>query len=334
MGGKFVNRFGSNVIGALSLIFMASALVTISTAHVFALLVACSIVFFGATGMLDIAINAAAIAEEHISAHPLLPSAHGFFSLFAMFSALMYGLLLYLGTSLRACYLVVGVLICLYACYMIIGRPMPESRRLAGNQVGHSFGLRMFADRAILAVAFIVLLGLFGDATIGNWSAIYVRKVSHGSSVISSLAVAVYHGAMATGRFLVNHMLQRFSRRLTLMFAGIFVALGMLIGITLHSSTAAIISIFVVGLSLAMVMPISLSIGGDLRPDVPGDVSSVMIMAAYLSNLTAPVLIGSLVDHFGFQSALSTVVLVGCAIAIFGPRVAAMATRDISNVNA
>lgn len=333
VGGRIVNRIGANAISGIALLVMAASLVAITNIHTYPLLVVCSLFYSAAVGMLDIGINAAAIAQEHALQNPLLPSAHGFYSLFAMISALLYGGLLYFGGGFHVAYITVACVVAVFSAVLLIGRPMPESRRSPTQAVSHQVGLHMLLDMAVLAVAGLVFLDLMGDATLGNWSAIYLRSISHGSAIASSLAVAVYHASMASGRFFVNHLLQRISRRRTLLIAGIMIAGGMSLGIAAHSLPLIIASIFLVGLAIAVVMPIGLSIGGDLKPGSPGDVSAVLIMAAYVSNLISPLLIGGLADRYGIRGALGTVIVVGIAIAISGPKVAALASRRLSIVN-
>jgi MFS family permease len=330
IGGRIVDKIGANAICGIALLFMAASLLGIVQIHTYPLLVGCSLFYSAAVGMLDIGINAAAIAREHEREAPLLPTAHGFYSLFAMVSAILYGGLLYFGGGFHTAYIAVSSVVAVFALVLLIGRPMPESRRSATQGAHHAVGLHLFLDLALLAVAGLVFLDLMGDATLGNWSAIYLRSISHGSAIASSLAVAVYHASMACGRFFVNHLLRTISRRQALLIAGLLISGGMVVGIAAHSLALIIGSIFVVGLAIAVVMPIGLSIGGDLKPGSPGDVSAVLIMAAYVSNLISPLLIGALADRYGIRGALGTVVIVGVLIAICGPRVAAMASRRLS----
>ena len=78
----------------------------------------------------------------------------------------------------------------------------------------------------------------------------------------------------------------------------------------------------IVGLSLSGVAPIAFSVAGDLAPNRAGEAISVVTTLGYGGFLMGPVIVGGLAEALGLRSALATIVVAGCVIALLGSRVA------------
>jgi MFS family permease len=91
----------------------------------------------------------------------------------------------------------------------------------------------------------------------------------------------------------------------------------MTLALTTSESGLVVCGFLVVGLSLSAVVPIALSLAGDMFPERLGEASSVVTTLGYGGFLLGPILVGTVATLLSLRLALSVVVLAGIVISTF-----------------
>jgi MFS family permease len=148
-----------------------------------------------------------------------------------------------------------------------------------------------------------------------NWSAIYLRSSLHLPALLGASGVATFHLAMTIGRLSTAGAL-RFVRRLTLLrLSGGVGAIGMALSLATTWPPLILCGFLLVGLSFSGVVPVALSLAGDLAPDHAGRATSAVMTVAYAGFLVGPPVIGGLAEALGLRAALATLILCGATTA-------------------
>ena len=150
-----------------------------------------------------------------------------------------------------------------------------------------------------------------------HWSGVYLRNTLELPALVGASGVAVYHASMAAGRLISAGVISRFGNRPTLRAAGLLAAGGMTLALTTSESGLVVCGFLVVGLSLSAVVPIALSLAGDMFPERLGEASSVVTTLGYGGFLLGPIFVGTVATLLSLRLALSVVVLAGIVISTF-----------------
>ena len=213
-GGKIADRFGVVPVIAVSSFCIALAYVGLAVVDTYFVLIGLMLAFFGFAGVLDVGLNAAAVAYEQSTGKRALGFFHATFSAAAASSAILTGLFLTFGIDFRLLYLAVSMLLLILAALSLFGKVFPGQQRVeedaSVDHLGQNPGL--YRNPLILLLAFITMLGFFGESALSSWSAIYLRGSLDLPAVLGASGVAVFHIAMAVGRLSAGAAVVRFSQ--------------------------------------------------------------------------------------------------------------------------
>jgi MFS family permease len=268
-------------------------------------LLAALILLYAASGLYDVAINAAAVDLENASGRRFMAVLHAAFSGGGVAGALSAGALLTVGAGFRLVYLV--PLIPLSAVILAVATtrfPAPERRPEDGEK---GAVLELWRSLPLLLIAAIATLGLLSEGEMEHWSGVYLRQTLGFSALLGGSGVAVFYGAMAAGRLGAVWAIGRLGNRRTLLGAGLFTAGGMALALATREPFLVVTGFLIVGLALSAVVPIAFSVAGDLAPGRAGAAISVVTTLGYGGFLMGPVIVGGLAELFGLRLALGTI---------------------------
>ena len=212
-------------------------------------LIAAFLIAGGASGALDIALNARTARIERETGARLFNRTH------ALFPAAMLGASALTGAA-RDAGVGPGPLFALVALCLAVsgaiewragghvvpaGRDvLPERARLAG---------------ALLLLAIIAACGAFQEASANGWAAIYVETVRDGSPLMAGLAPAAFTLGLSAGRLAAHAVEHRF-RAMTLVRAAALVAAFGFLGVAAWLPLGlALVAFFVAGVGVGPVEP-------------------------------------------------------------------------------
>ena len=311
-GGRVAERLGLRRVVVAAGGVLGLGMAGFAAVDGYGALVALLLLFFAASGVYDVGINAAAIGVERAVRRPVLPLLHAAFSGGGVLGALAAGVLVALGGDYRAGYLAVaGLVWALVALVAVHG--LPEGGAPRGEQGGSRFGL--FRERALLLVAAITACGFLLEGVMEEWSVIYLRSVLEVPALLGASGAATFHAAMLVGRLATSRLVRRAGRRAILRAAGVAAAGGMALALATEAVVPTLVGFLVVGLALAAVAPVAFSLAGDLAPDRVAAASAVLTTLGYVGFLIGPALVGGLAEWTGLRLALGAAGLGGLAIA-------------------
>lgn len=318
LAGRVVDRVGAKRLAVIAAAAMATIFVTLTGLSSYVGLVVTLFVFLAATGTYDVGINAAAIHHERRTRRPVMPLVHGAFSAGGAAGAIIAGLLLSAGVPFRLLYVLVAALIGGIA--VILG----WRAQWHGIKPSGTSGIKpssLIRRRDILILASIVSLAFLAEGAMETWSAIYLRSALELPALVGASGVAIFHLAMATGRLTTSVVVHRLGRRGTMGAAGVLAAAGNLLALATTNPSLILAGFLIVGIALAGIAPVALSIGGDIVPDRAGQATSILMTVGYTGFSVGPTIIGYLAESTALRLALGVVGLVGLAIAYLATRV-------------
>ena len=317
--GRTVDRVGRRPFILASGAAMGFGIAGLASADGYGTLLAAFVVLYGASGLYDVGINAAAVDLERASGRRIMAFFHAAFSGGGAVGALSAGALLSAGVGYRYVYLL--VLVPLLAALLGVAATRPVASEAPSRDGDGTKGAGFYTNLPLLLVASIATLGLLSEGEMEHWSGIYLRDSLALPALLGASGVAVFHAAMAAGRLGAAWIVNALGNRRTLAGAGLLTAAGMALALVTREPVLVVLGFLVVGAALSAVVPIAFSVAGDLAPARAGAAISVVTTLGDGGFLLGPVIVGGLAEIFGLRTALGTIAVAGVAILVLSTRV-------------
>ena len=317
--GRMVDLIGRRPFVLASGAVMGFGIAGLAAASGYGTLLAALVVLYGASGLYDVGINAAAVDLERASGRRIMPCFHAAFSGGGVVGALSAGALLSAGVEYRYVYLL--VLLPLVAALLGVSAVRPVASEAPSRDGDEKGGAGFYTNLPLLFVASIATLGLLSEGEMEHWSGIYLRDSLALPALLGASGVAVFHAAMFVGRLGAAWTVNRLGNRRTLAGAGLLTTAGMALALATREPILVLLGFLVVGAALSAVVPIAFSVAGDVAPARTGAAISVVTTLGYGGFLLGPVIVGGLAELFGLRTALGTIAVAGVAILGLSTRV-------------
>lgn len=312
-----VARYGSrrmSIIGALllSLILPTLALMPTSIGLWLALFA-----FGGALAITDVAMNAQAVQVERDYARSIMSSFHATYSVGGLAGALIGAQFVRMGVTPLAHFVIMAGVALLFTVWfaprLLDLQPTGKTKR------GSAFS---FPHPALWGLGAITFCAFLAEGSVGDWSGIYMRDVLKTDASTATLGYAGFSLTMTVCRILGDRLTNMLPGVVIVRGGGALAALGLILAIAaqaLGSPFAAIIGFSIVGIGLAVVVPLAFSAAGN-KPGFDPEVGLAgTATLGYLGLLAGPPVIGLIarVSSLTFSFALVTLL---CASLIFSAR--------------
>lgn len=308
--GRLLDRFGRPVVVISAVLFALVATgPTLADSLVF--LVVTLLLFGVGSGAFDVVINSMAATVEAERNVRMMNRAHALFSLGLMGGAVSIGIGRSFGVvpwTLLVCIgllSIVGIVLAARHIPRHISRERPErTGRRRINKVAIGFGL-------------LVALALLVESGIQQWSAVFLEQQVGAPVAISSMAPAIFAGAMVLGRLTGHWISTRTSDRWVLLGAGVVSGLGTLVVSTATSAPVALAGFAIAGGAISVAAPTVYGLVGRRSPSEHrgasiGAASSV----GYMGLLLGPAVIGQLAGFFDLRIAFACLTAVSAVLAM------------------
>ena len=311
VGGQIADRLGPRTVAVAAGVMLAASLLGFAAVASYALLVGLLLVFLAASGVFDLAINAAAIDLEQGSGRRVLPVLHAAFSGGGAVGAIATGLLITAGADFRLVYRGTALLIIVILASWLTrpGARAPHREERLGARSLYRNGL-------LLLLATIAALSFLSEGAMESWSSIYLRSSLGLSALLGATGVATFHAAMLAGRLATAGVAHRLGRVTTLRGAGILAAAGIALGLATDLPGLVLGGFLIVGVALAASAPIAFSLAGDAAPQRAGSASAVITTIGYGGFLLGPGLVGGLAEVTSLRLGLLVVAAAGIAVSV------------------
>jgi MFS family permease len=252
------------------------------------------------SGVLDVSMNAQAIAVSERHAREIFASFHAAFSFGALAGATAGSLAAGAGLTPAAHLALVASA---FVAVMLAVRPglLP-----AGTDARADAPLFARPTRALAGLGAVAFCALLAEGSVGDWSAILLDRETQAGPSLAALGLAGFSLTMGFGRLAADPLAERFGRAAVLRGGGLLAAAGLALVLGGATAASGIAGFAVMGCGLAGLFPLALSAataGGDAAAPALAAVSTT----GYLGFIAGPALIGLLSDATSLPAALALV---------------------------
>jgi hypothetical protein len=198
-----------------------------------------------------------------------------------------------------------------YVCGGVLDiRPAPEEAAPA------RFAL---PPRSALVIGAIGFCAVFAEGASMDWSAVYLRDITNASHGVAAASYTAFACTMAAARLIGDMVVRRFGPVRTVRAGGLLATAGGLLVVTAASQLAAIAGFALIGVGVAVVVPLCFAAAGHSGP-VPSQAIAGVATVTYTSGLVAPAAIGSIAQatsltvSFGLVTALAAGLALGAGV--------------------
>ncbi|MEY3109207.1 MAG: hypothetical protein RL730_1558, partial [Actinomycetota bacterium] len=270
----------------------------------------------------DVAMNAHAVVIEQRAGRRLMSTFHAMFSVGTLFGGILGGIFSQLSvTPLNQGYIL--ALIYLLVLFFIRTLILPAS--VDQHPITKNKGER--------SPAIFWIFGIFGlfaalsEGAAGDWGGVLARDAFAATPFVSTLPYIVYTLAMVIGRLSGDFLAHKFGASQVIAAGGILSSVSLALGLIVGGIPALMISWFLLGIGLSVVIPLMFSAAGTLASTkYQGVISPPQAIArvsgvSYFGFVIGPPVIGFLAEIFELRWALFFLVAL-CFSLIFASRYA------------
>lgn len=248
---------------------------------------------------LEVALNTYAGRLEKSARLNIMSRCHGFWALGVMVGSFLATLLFGLGPMLAVftiCFFSAGI-------GVWVGLSLP---RLIGEEDAAGATARKLRDlpKTLFLIAMFVFAISLVEGAMADWAAVYLAERWGGGAEEAGIAVTVFAGFLAAGRFVGDYMIRRLGGRGAARFTVGLAVLGVAC-LTLSTSVPlTFVGFALVGLGASIGFPLGISEAARLDDTHEAQNIATMAMIAMTAFLFGPPLIGFVAEAFSLRIAL------------------------------
>jgi MFS family permease len=171
-------------------------------------------------------------------------------------------------------------------------------------------------SRAALTVGLMGFFAVFAEGASMDWSAIYLRDVTHADPGLAASAFTAFACTMAVARLLGDAVVRRLGPVKTVRASGLTAAAGGALVVIARTPALAITGYALIGIGVAVVVPLCFAAAGRIPSSSPGQEIAGVATLAYASGLAAPAAVGWIAEasSLSVSFGLVTVLLLGLVL--------------------
>ena len=253
------------------------------------------------SGAMDITMNGQAVFVERKYRKTIMSSFHAAYSIGMALGAGTGALFANYHYPLRyhLIYVAAGSIIVLAIVSPVILEHQADNKAIAAGKSG-----KQRIPLLIWLIAVIGFCGMTGEGSMVDWSAIYMHTVVGRTKAFSALAVGSFATAMTIGRLFGDRLIDRVGKQ-TILFCSCFAAItGLSIALLFISAPVVLTGLFLVGLGLSNVVPVTYSTAGNIKGIEPAAGIAIASTIGYSGFFIGPPAIGYLADAYGLRIGL------------------------------
>lgn len=308
--GALVSRYGGRRVIRVGLCVYCLTLPAIALSDAFGVLVAILVVFGFGKGLVDVAANAQGVRIERAYPGQIMGSFHALFSGGGLVGAGLGAVATGLGLSVRIHFALIGVALLVGGLLLSVWLLAPDS----GSTTGPTFAL---PSRKLAGFCAIGFCALFIEGVGNDWSAVFLETSAGASATVAALGFAAFSLMMMVGRFLADRAVTRLGEHRFLRLTAVVAAGGL--ALTLVARTVvSLVGFGILGLGLAGVMPVAMSMAGNHDPDAPTEPAIAAVSTTgYGGFAVGPVAIGMIAEATSLRVAFVPALVLAVLIVLF-----------------
>jgi MFS family permease len=251
------------------------------------------------SGFADVLENAQAAELERNTHRHLINSFHGFWSLGAIVGSVTAGAAAYMGVAPLPQFIAAGVLIAIGSA-AFLGH-LPDTRSGAIHATSLAAG-RLRLSGSVAAVCAIALCGILTEGGASDWSALYLRELSHANQGAAAAGFACFWTAATLVRFRADLLTGYTSPAVVARLGASTAAVGLAVAIAFPALPGALLGFTLAGVGTAVLIPLAFSAAANLGQS--GTALTLVTSSGYAGSIVGPALIGVTADHAGLRVAM------------------------------
>ncbi len=315
--GGIVARFGGRAATRLLIALWTVALALIPLAPNLLVLMGILLLAGAAAGTSDMAMNAEGVTVEKRLGRSVMSSLHGMWSVGGLIGGGIGTAAAYLKISAPVNLAVVSVLLLIFGAFA--GRWLLESDPAPAGEKGPRFS---FPRGAVLIIGLIGLCAVFAEVAAADWSAVYLRRVMGEGEGGAAIAYTLFASSMAAGRLAGDWIVAKYGAVNTVRVSGAIGVVGGLLVLTKLSSLLVIIGFSLIGLGVAVVVPLAFSAAGHTGAH-PANAIAGVATVSYGAGLAAPGIIGGIAQLTSLPLSFALVTALIAVVALSARRLRA-----------
>ncbi|TQS26838.1 MFS transporter [Microbispora sp. KK1-11] len=307
-------RIGSRGVLRAAAPLCAASLVLVAFAPSLPVLAVAAALFGMAFGAVDVGMNAQGSAVERAYGRPIMSSMHAGWCVGAISAGLLGTGAIALGLSLTAHILVVA-LVSVPAALALSRLHLPDPAPETDEAGQASARARRRLPGVVYLLGAVTFAAFMVEGVVADWNGLYLIGTLHASEAVAALGYPVFEAGMLLARLAGDRLRGRYGARGLIMFSGAATALAFLVVIAAPVTVAAVAGLFFIGLSVATISPMALSLAGTATRE-PGPAIAQASAMGYAGLLLGPVVIGFLSTAASLRVAMGVAVVLGVVIAV------------------
>jgi MFS family permease len=203
------------------------------------------------------------------------------------------------GVSVSTHFLIVSLV---FMAMLLIARLPLLTIENEGEDSGRS--VFQLPPRILWPLGAIAFAAAINEGAMLEWSGIYLRDIIHATEINAALGLSAFSFAMTAMRFAGDWLTDKFSAEWIVRGGGLIAASGMGLVLIAPNIIVAFIGIALVGIGVAVTIPLAFSAAGKLPNISPGRGIAGVASIGYAAFLVGPTLIGVISDitslRFGY----------------------------------
>jgi MFS family permease len=317
VAGRLCARFGAPAVVATSAV-AASVVVSVLAMVTSPLQLGLALVLLGGSvGMLDVAMNVAAVTVIRRTERPLMPVFHAGFSFGALAGSLGAAFAAGHGLGLVPHFLIVAAATLAITAGVI--RFVPREERVTDTSEHHGPDRRMLRRPVLWLLGLIALFSAIVEGASGDWSALFAVRERGMSEAAGAVTFSVFCVAMGLVRLFGEQIERRLGAVRILVGGASLAGLGLLMTAIVPVAWVSFVGFALAGGGLAFAFPVALDLAGAVgrRGDGTGGEREIGFVTtiAYSGFLIGPPMIGGVAQLTNLTFAIGFAGVVAVLIA-------------------
>ncbi len=288
-GGGF-----SLAIGALLVSVGQSPIVTIGAAFI-----------MGWLGSYLLVMIQAILADHHGEKRAIpLTESNAFAVIFTMCAPLLVSLGETTGLGWRVA-LVMGAVACAVFFFVFRGEAILNASKSAGGSAPHAASASKPLPARFWILFILIIFVVSVEWSMGFWGADFLNTIVGLERALASGLMTAYFFGMVIGRFVGSRFTRTMNPARLLIFAAALVVIGFPFFWLGQTPMINILGLFVTGLGVANLFPLSISLATGVDPEQANKASARVALGAGAAMLLAPQIMGAFADQVGILNAFA-----------------------------
>ncbi len=266
------------------------------------------------TGGYDLTTSVQGAVVERRTARPLISALYGFFSVGALSGSFISGFLAQAGVPVALQFGLIALVTVPLTAYItaammpddLVPITHPPTRRR----------LPSLPPKLLLPLGLTIVCIALAEETINNWVALYLRGTLDASPAVGGAAYTCFAIATAIGRLGGDTVIARLGVDRTLVSGSLLAAAGVGAGMLLNQPWAIILGYTLMGLGLAVVVPVTYRRANHIPGIPPAQAVATVASIGFLGFLIGPLVIGAIADLTSLRTAIGAVAVVLLGISL------------------